>query len=352
MTRAEFFNAYLFAWIFWLGASLGSMALTMMHHLTGGYWGILIRPITTAAQRTLPLLFILFLPVFLGLPELYPWARPAQVNADAILAHIHSYLNPQFFALRFVIYFAVWIGMMWGLVYVKNEGIRRRISAGGLVVYVVTMSLAGVDWIMSRQPHWVSSVFGFILVISQTLTALCLAIVVLWKREHRPAIRDFAKPSYFIDLGNMLLMFVILWAYLNFAQFLITWTGNEQPDIAYYVQRTYGGWRVLAAIVVYANFLVPLFLLLFRSIKGDIRRLGILCAALFILRILDAFWDIAPLGQSDPHGGFTISFWEPVLFVVIGGIWFAAFLHYLKQSPDLMFLDGDEANESAKTQSA
>jgi hypothetical protein len=349
MSGLNFFNAYSFAWLFWLSISLGAMALTMMHHLTGGNWGVLIRPIATAAMRVMPLMFVLFLPMLLGLHYLFPWARPDQVRSDPILIHVHSYLNPQLFSLRFIIYFVVWIAMIWGLTHIRDAGLLRRLSAGGLVIYVVLMSLAGVDWIMSRQPHWVSSIFGFILVISQTLTALCFIIIILWQRADRPAIRDFAKPAYYIDLGNMVLMFVILWAYMNFAQFLITWTGNEQPDITYYVQRTYGGWRFVASIIIFIHFLIPFFMLLSRDLKRDIRRLGIFCAALLALRVLDLFWDVSPLAQSDPHGGFRMSVWDPLLFIVIGAAWLATFRIFLRQAPDLIFSVESEPHASPQS---
>jgi hypothetical protein len=331
--RAGFFNAWLFAWLFWLAISLGGMALTMMHHLTGGDWGTLIRPITNSAAQTLPVLFLLFLPIFLGLSILFPWARTSELAGDPILMHAHAYLNPLFFFLRFVFYFIVWIAMEWGLTHIVDASLLRRISAGGLVIYVVLMTLGGVDWIMSRQAHWVSSIFGFILVIAQTLTALCFAIVILRQRMEEPSIARFAKPQHFVDLGNLLLMFVILWAYMNFAQYLITWTGNEQPDVGWYVQRTYGGWRVVAGIIIFIHFLLPFFLLLMRPLKANINRLGAICAALLLLRILDLYWNVGPQQQSDPHGGFVLSPLDILAWIGIGGIWYAAFSHYLKRAP-------------------
>jgi hypothetical protein len=331
--RASFFNAWLFAWLFWLAISLGGMALTMMHHLTGGDWGALIRPITDSAAQVLPVLFLLFLPVFLGMSILFPWARASELAGDPILMHARAYLNPLFFFLRFLFYFIVWIAMSWGLTHITDAGLLRRISAGGLVIYVVLMSLGGVDWIMSRQAHWVSSIFGFIMVISQTLTALCFAIVILRERIEQPAIARFAKPEHFVDLGNLLLMFVILWAYMNFAQYLITWTGNEQPDVGWYVQRTYGGWRVVAGIIIFIHFLLPFFLLLMRPLKRDIHRLAAICAALLVLRILDLYWNVGPQKQSDPHGGFVLSPLDILAWIGIGGIWYAAFSHYLKRAP-------------------
>jgi len=329
----SFFNAWMFAWLFWLSISLGAMALSMMHHLTGGDWGALIRPIANSAALALPVLFLLFLPIFLGLSILFPWARPNEVAADPILAHAHVYLNPLFFLLRFLIYFIVWTILAWTLAYVPDPGIRRRISAAGLVIYVVLMTLAGVDWIMSRQTHWVSSVFGFVTVVSQALTALCFIILILCHRMQQPEIASFAKPQTFVDLGNLLLMFVILWAYMNFAQYLITWTGNEQSDIAWYVQRTYAGWRILAGIIIFIHFLVPFFLLLMRPLKQNIHHLAIICAALFFLRILDLYWNVGPQKQDDPHGGFVLSPLDILAWIGIGGIWWTVFSHYLKRAP-------------------
>jgi len=342
--RPQFFNAWLFAWLFWLGISLGGMALTMMHHLTGGDWGVLIRPITTSAARTLPVLFVLFLPILLGMSILFPWARPDELARDPILRHVHSYLNAQLFFIRYLIYFIIWIGLAFGLTHSKNAGMLRRISAGGLVIYVVLISLAGVDWIMSRQAHWSSSIFGFILAVSQSLTALCFAIVVLWSRAERPTIARFAKSKHFIDLGNLLLMFIILWAYMNFAQYLITWTGNELPDIGWYVQRTYGGWRFVAGVIIFIHFLVPFFLLLSRALKQDINRLGMLCAALLFLRILDLYWNIGPQVQSDPHGGFVLSPLDLLAWLGIGGVWYAAFSYFLKNAPLLAPPSGDDGS--------
>jgi hypothetical protein len=333
--RLEFFNSYLFAWLFWLSISLGAMALTMLHHLTGGNWGVLIRPITLSAARVLPLVCLLFIPVFFGMPVLFPWARPTEVADDPILQHLHAYLNPQWFAIRFFVYFTVWIGIVAGLTRIKDEGILRRISAGGLVLYIVLMSLAGVDWIMSRQPHWVSSIFGFILVISQGLTAMCFAIVILQRRLADPAIAEFAKPKHFVDLGNLLLMFIILWAYMNFSQYLITWTGNEQPDIGWYVQRTYGGWRVIAGIIIFIHFLAPFFLLLMRPLKQNINRLGVICVVLLALRLLDLYWNVGPLAQSDPHGGFVFSPLVISAWLGVGGLWYAAFSYFLRKAPQL-----------------
>jgi hypothetical protein len=331
--RVQFFNSYLFAWLFWLSLSMGGMALSMMHHLTGGGWGRLIRPITNSAAQVLPVMFVLFLPLLFGMSILFPWARAAELAGDPIIHHLRPYMNPLFFSLRYVIYFVIWIWMAYSLTNSTDAGSLRRISAGGLVVYVITMTLAGVDWIMSRQAHWSSSVFGFILVIAQTLSALCFAVVILWRRIDRPQIAEFARPKHFIDLGNLLLMFIILWAYMNFSQYLITWTGNEQADIGWYVQRTYGGWRVVAGIIIFIHFLLPFFLLLMRPLKQNLNSLGTICLCLLALRILDLYWNIGPQAQTDSHGGFIFSPLDVLAWIGIGGIWYAGFSFFLGSAP-------------------
>jgi hypothetical protein len=351
--RVLCFNAYLFAWLFWLGISLGCMGLTMMHQLTGGDWGTLIRPITSSAARMLPLMFVLFLPILLGLHDLFPWARPNQVANDPILLHEHKYLNPGFFMVRFVIYFAIWIAIAWPVT-AWPTGVAARlraISAPGLVLYVLLMTLAGVDWTMSRQPHWASTVFGFITVVSQTLTALCFAIIVVWIRAGDPQVAAFARPSHFNDLGNLMLTLVILWAYMNFAQYLVTWTGNEQPDVGWYVQRTYGGWRAIAGIIIFIHFLVPLLLLMFRDIKRNIKRLGILAAAMLGLRVLDLYWNVGPLAQDNPHGEFSITPLDLLALIGIGGIWLGGFVRALGGRPMLQPVETAE-QESHGTQAA
>ncbi|MDP9174037.1 MAG: hypothetical protein M3O30_09250 [Planctomycetota bacterium] len=333
--HVSFFNAYLFAWLFWLGISLGGMGLTMMHFLTGGDWGTLIRPITSSAARALPIMLLLFLPIMFGMYDLFPWARPDLVASDPILHHQHKYLNSSFFFIRVLIYFAVWIALSWPVTaWPTGPGPRlRALSAPGLLMYVVLMTLAGVDWIMSRQPHWMSTVFGFIMVISQTLSALCFTLIILWLRADRPKILKFARPGVFIDLGNLVLTLVILWAYLNFSQYLITWTGDEQKEIGWYVQRTYGGWRAVAGLLLLLHFLVPFILLLFRDIKQNINRLGMLAGALLLLRILDLYWDVGPLRQDNPHGGFVISPLDVLAWIGIGGIWYAVFSKSLSRRP-------------------
>lgn len=336
-----FYRSYLFAWLFFLGVTLGSMAWVMVHHLVGGGWGRAIQRIVEAAAMNLPLMLILFVPVLFGLRWLYPWADPHLVSSDPILEHKAPYLNPGFWTLRLLIYFALWIGLTVWLVtdsrkydQTRKESIAlrmRRVSAGGLALYVVTMSLAGVDWIMSREPHYYSTIFGFILVVGHALSALLFAVIILTLLVGREPLRSFVTLGHFNDLGNLLLTCVILWAYVAFAQFLITWTGNVQEEVRWYYLRSHGWNGFLASILIALHFIAPFLLLLSKDIKRNPEALAKLCTCLLLLRLIDIYWMVVPTGNPVMSiNRFWLNFAAPV---GVGGVWLAAFLWNLGRAP-------------------
>lgn len=338
----RFFRAYLFAYLFWLSIPLGSLALGMLHALVGGGWGVALRRFTEAAMRTLPLMALLFVPLVAGLRPLYIWARPELVATDPLLQHRQAYMNPTFWGVRAGIYFAVWIVLAqcisrWSLQQDQTPaaGVRRRLgrlAAPGLVLYGVLMSLAGVDWIMSRDPHWYSTIFGFIVVVGQVLTALAFLILFLAVTGGKPETETPPAASIFNDLGNLLLTLVILWAYLMFAQFLIIWMGNTQQDITWYTQRGLAGgdfsnpWRWIGLGLVVGHFFVPFALLLFRAFKHRLKWLGALAAGVLLVHLLDQFWLVAP---SDAASALEVHLADGIAPLAIGGLWMAAFCWHL-----------------------
>ncbi len=339
--RPAFFRAYLFAYIFWLGVSLGSLALPMLHNLTGGAWGITVRRIAEAASLTIPLMALLFIPIFFGLPELFPWADPAKVAAEHLLQHRQPYLNVPFFVIRAILYFVIWTALAF-----IELGLARRIertgdprtrstlrgwSAAGLIIYLVTMTHAGTDWVMSRDLEFYSTAFGFVLTTGQTLCATAFAILVLALTHRQPDLQRSAQKGVLNDIGNILLTLVILWSYVSFMQLLVIWMGNTGEDNIYYLQRGLGQpspWRWVGLALVVLHFFVPFFLLLFRATKRYIPTLTTIAATLFVLHIVDAFWLIAPSGD---HVGpqFVISWIDPVVLLAVGGLWLAWFLLFL-----------------------
>jgi len=336
-----FYPAYLFAWLFWLGVSLGGLATIMLHHTTGGGWGYFVRRFGEAAGAVTIIMPVLFIPIFFGLKVLYPW-HPG--NPSFHEPHVEAremWFNTHLWIIRWAITLAIFIFWTWALRILSlrhdKEPTYGRLnamyclSAAGMVVYFVIMSLAGVDWIMSRVPEWRSTMFGFIIVLGQCVSGLCLLIIMLGWVARRTPFRERVSPDHFNDLGNLLLTCVILWAYCSFAQLLITYLGNGHGETTWYMPRTSGPWHAIAAVLIVFHFLVPFFLLLMRSIKRYIPAIMWLCALLLVMRMLDVFWITIPSGED---AGLPLAWSEAALAVGsvigIGGVWMAVFLWLLE----------------------
>src|SRR2546430_7825883 len=227
----DFFVAYLFGHFFFLGLSLGSLALLMIHHLTAGDWGYAVRRFLESAVGHLPLLALLFVPIFFGLAQLYPWQNPTVVAANETLRVTQMYLNPPGFVLRTAIVFAIWIIMgrqllKWSAeqdatVSLAPTRKMRTLSGPGLVIYPITMTFAAVDWLMSMEADWISTMFPVLICIGQVLSALALVILLLaWAARSSP-LGPLANEKNFHKLGNLLLAFTMMWAYLAFGQLLV-----------------------------------------------------------------------------------------------------------------------------------
>ena len=342
----QFFRSYLVAYLFWIGIALGSLALVMLHHLVGGGWGFLIRRLVEAGSRTFLLLAVLFLPLLLGLSRLYLWAQPAAVASDPILQQKQFYLNPQFFILRAILYFGAWIGLAYFLNKwsfeqdrTANPSMGRRLvalSGPGLLVYGLTVTFASVDWVLSLEPHWFSTIYGMLFMVVEVLSAMAFVIVACMLLANYEPLSAEISPGTLNDLGNMLLTFVMFWAYLSFSQYLIVWSGNLREEIPWYTARTRGGWAWIAVFLMAIHFGIPFLLLLLRAVKRRIQALAAVALALLLMTLADLFWLVVPaFGPSGPH-----LHWMDVLAPIgIGGIWIAAFLSQLKGKPLLPLHD-------------
>jgi hypothetical protein len=337
--RAEFFHSYLIAFLFWLGITLGSLALLMVQHLTGGRWALVIRRILEAGTRTLPLMAVAALPLLAGMKTLYGWARPGQTD-PVILAKL-SYLNPQFFIVRMVCYFAIWFTLThflnkWssqedageaGLaLWMRLEGL----SGIGLVIYGFTVTFASIDWVMSLEPQWYSTIYGLLFMVGQALTAMAFAIAMLIWLSGRKPLSNVVRPAQFQDLGSFLLTFVMLWAYMEFSQWLIIWGGNLSDEIPWYIRRMEGVWGHVALLLIILGFFFPFFLLLFRHVKTRTRSLLIVTMLVLMLRLVDMYWMVLPAFGG---GNIHLSWMDVALPLGMGGIWFGYFLWQLQRMP-------------------
>ncbi len=277
----HFFRSWLTAYMLFLGIALGSMALMMVQHLSGGQWGV-FRRIFEASSRTLPLLAVLFLPLLFGLSRLYPWANPELVARDEVLHHRALYLNTTFWIIRAVVYFGGWLLLAATLNRLSRRqdtgdvAVNRtiqRVCGAGIVFYGISVTWAGIDWLMALDPHWFSTLFGFLIMGGQGLSALSFTIVIATLLYRTAPMNTLLKPSHFHDLGKLSFAFVMLWAYFNFSQFMLTYAANLVEEIPYMVTRTHNGWQYLALFLVIFHFAVPCSLLLSRDLKRTARRL-------------------------------------------------------------------------------
>ena len=347
------FRAWLVAYLLFLGITLGSLALMMVQHLSGGAWGI-FRRIFEASSRTIPFMAVLFVPVLFGMHELYPWTHADLVQHDEILRQKAPYLNATFFIVRAVIYFGSWFALSNIL---NRLSLRQdtgdvnvnlpiqRFSGGGLVVYALTVTFAGVDWIMSLNPHWYSTLFGFLMMGGQGLAALAFTVVIAALLMPREPIDGWLKPNHFHDLGKLMFAFVMLWAYFNFSQYLLTYAANLVEEVPYMITRTTHGWQYLALFLVSFHFAVPWLLLLSRERKRNPRRLVLVALWMLLMRYADLYMMVSPefaatggnlhahVGEGEHVSQFFFHWLDLAAPLAIGGLWLWMFFTQLGRRP-------------------
>lgn len=337
-----FFIGYLTAELVFLGIALGCMAFLMIHFLTGGKWGWPVRRFFEAAAGTLPLLGLLFVPILFGLRQLYPWAIASTVAADKVLRHKQAYLNAPMFIVRAVILFAIWIWLAhllnrWSRAQDETHDVApmkrlRRLSGPGLVIYPLTVTVGMVDWVMSLEADWYSTIFPILICIGQMLSGLAFVILLLRWLGPRTALAEAISKENFHHLGSLLLAFTMLWAYMAFSQLLIIWSGDLPHEITWYLHRIAGGWRWIVVFLVVFHFFGPFFLLLSRQQKQNRSTLAAIAAVMFAAHVVDVWWMITP--SFYPHG-IHVSWLDFAALLGVGGVWFFFFLRNL-QSKSLL----------------
>ncbi len=343
-------QSYLPAFLLWFGVSIGCLSMLMIQHQSGGHWGILLRRLFEAGARTIYFMPVFFLPILLGMAYLYPWADPARIAADPHLAEVvhkkGAYLNVPFFTVRTIFYFAFWALMARTLTAFSwkydETGDReyaekmRRMSGWGLLAQALVITFAGVDWGMSLDPRWYSTIWGILFMVGQALSAWCVCIMVVSRLYTHAPLNRVASSTLFHDLGKFLFAFVMLWGYVNLSQFLIIWSGNLPEETTWYLDRSQGGWRQLTFLLVGLHFFLPFFTLLSAGLKKNASRLAVVAGFLFSLRYVDLFWNIAPMFK---HEHFSVHPFDLLMPVAVGGAWLYLFARQLERAPLLVKYD-------------
>jgi hypothetical protein len=337
---AQFFHSYLVAFVFWAGMALGCLSIVMLQYLTGGAWGLVLRRVLESGTRTLPLVALLFVPILFGLGRLYEWSHAEEVAHDPLLSHKAAYLNVPFFIGRTIFYFASWLAVAyflnkWSLE--QDRGGDRRLSrklqllsSGGIVLYGLTVTFSSIDWVMSLEPHWYSTMFGVLFIAGQGLSALAFVVAVTILLARRQPMRDVVSAKHLHDWGKLLLAFVMFWSYVSFSQYLIIWAGNLPEEIPWYLKRLQGGWGWIGLALILFHFLLPFLLLLSRTGNENRRLLAFVAGLVVLMRLVDVFWLIAPVfSRSEVR-----LHWMDILAPIgIGGLWLGVFLGQLRKRP-------------------
>jgi hypothetical protein len=341
VTPEQFYRSYLFSYLLVLGLTLGSLGLLMLQHLTGGQWGIMIRRPLEAASRNIWLLLIMFLPIVLGMKSLYSaWLDPARVRQEPLSDFQQRYLTHTGFLFRAVIYFVIWFALMWLFnswseqqdVNREDRALRRRIKlfAGpGIILYVLAMTFAAIDWVMSLSPHWASTIYGFIFVAAQAVSAMCLMILVVILLSGSEPYAGVLKKKHLHDLGKLLFAFNMLWGYFDFSQLLIIWSGNQPEEISFYRSRLSGEWGVVAVMVLLFTFALPFLVLLSQEVKRTPSLIAKVAIWMLVFRLVDLYWMTRPEFTSRAVPGW-LDFVVPVALL---GLWVGGFAMNLKQRP-------------------
>jgi len=364
MQKDVFIRSYLLAFLVVLGLSLGSLGLLMMQHLTGGQWGIVIRRPLEAASRVLWLVAGFFIPLIFGMQYLYKthvvgsetrigWMDAPKRPAEGALSEMQEWwLTHSGFLIRVVIYFVIWLTLTWLFnklsaqqdVNKDDRKLRARIKfyAGpGIILYVFAMSFAAIDWVMSLSPHWASTIYGFMFVAGQAISAMSLMILVLVMLAEKEPFAHAIQERHLHDLGKLLFAFNMLWAYFSFSQLLIIWSGNQPEEITFYHERLQGAWGFVAVGVLLLHFFLPFLVLLSHDVKRNRRLIPIVAAWMIAMRVLDLYW----LTRPEFTRMALPNLWDVVAILGLGGLWFWFFAAQLKRRPLLPL--GDPKLEEA-----
>ncbi|MBW3637587.1 MAG: hypothetical protein KY445_14165 [Armatimonadetes bacterium] len=340
LSPGTFFQSYLYAFMFWFGVTIGSTAWLMGHHVAGGGWGFILRRPLEAATRCWPYILGMFVPLiiamFLSMPEghgaLYEWADMKLVAGDKILTAKSGYLNPLGWLLRAGIYFVIWFALAHFLnKWSRDEDLgdnpitRHRLSlmsGWGLILFLLTTTFATIDWVMTLEPHWFSSLWGAIFLVGQGLSTLCLMIVLLKRLGGDLPIVQSIEKRYFRDIGNLMLAFTMLWAYTNFSQFMIQYSANIAEEATWQIHRTSYGWQYIGAANIALHFALPFLFLLMSLTKVNIHNLARLATFLIVARHVDLWFYVVPTFRQSPFSNMPQALLADLgVPLLLGGIW-------------------------------
>jgi hypothetical protein len=324
----------LLAWVaaygFGVGTALGALLLAMIFHVTGARWPLVLRPRLMSVATTLPIFAVLFVPIALGLHQVFPWARDTshlEAPVQAVLEHQRMWNEPTFFLARSGFYLATWsfLALLLRRADAAHDRApstltrarQRRISGAGLPIVALTMTFASFDWFMSLEPGWVSNAYGLYFFCGGLVSAISLVAILAWASQRSESEDTSLGPSHFHALGRLMLMSVVLWAYIGFFQFMLVWVGDLPREVTFFVARSRGSFLVIDAVLVLGHFVLPFLALLPRPAKRRAGTLAVIAGWLVLMDAVDVAWLVLPAG------GDHVRLLDAAPFLVVSGLAFA-----------------------------
>ncbi len=336
----HFFHSYLLGYMFWLTLAWGGLFFTMVNHLFGSEWNIVLRRISEATMQSFPILAILFIPILFGMHDLFHWTHPEEVAKDPILAWKQGYLNVPFFIVRAVIYFAAWIILSRVLYRLSLKQDKepderlivkmRQISAPGTVIFALTITFASFDWLMSLDPHWFSTIFGVYLFSGSLLAIIVFSVMVSFWLRKKGVLTNAISVEHYHDLAKMIFAFLVFWGYMQFSQYFLIWYANIPEETVWYYHRWTGNWKIITMTLVFGHFALPFIALSFRAAKRNLTWLTVVAAWVFVMHFIDLYWLVFPYFM--PHS-FHLSWMDITLLLGIGGLFFWNFWNTFTAHP-------------------
>jgi len=350
----EFYPSYLVAFVFWASIMLGGLFLTLLHHISNATWSVVLRRIFESIAMTAPLMAVLFLPVVLGIHNLYSWSHTETIAAEPLLQEKAGYLNIPFFIIRSALYFLLWSAMAWILYrtslkqdqqyQASQVKILRTVSAPGIIVFALTITFAAFDWLMSLDPHWYSTIFGLYVFAGSFLSVLAFVILTgLFLRKNN-LLADVITVEHYHDLAKFLFSFTIFWGYMAFSQYFLIWYANIPEETIFFRHRWEGSWKYISLLLVFGQFLIPFLALMTRAGKRNFTFLKIISVWILVMHFFDLYWIIIPNFKAYE---FYLSWIDLVIFLAVGGIFLVYFLYiYFKKA--LVPVNDPKLTESIK----
>jgi hypothetical protein len=329
--KTQLFHSYLTAFSFWLSIGLGGLFFTMLHHLVNATWSVVLRRLSESVMVTLPFMIVLFVPVALGMHELYQWSHADVVAADEILQKKTAYLNTGFFLVRAVLYFAIWSLLAWSLYktslaqdkehHQSQIARMRRISAPGMILFALTSTFAAFDWLMSLDAHWYSTIFGAYIFSGGFLAVLSFLILIAIYQRKQGVLSETITVEHYHDLAKLTFAFIIFWAYMGFSQYFLIWYANIPEETVWFLHRWEGSWKAVSLVIVFGHFAFPFVVLITRAAKRSFPVLAAAAGWILLMRWVDLHWVVLP---NLHHHGAHLSWLDLTTMLGIGGlfVWF------------------------------